>query len=68
MLLCLPRGGRVQQLGHSVSATAVLLWGDFPAECVVRRAVYHIRPQTLPHRDLGIMAAFALFTHSAVKR
>jgi len=30
--------------------------------------VYHIRPQTLPHRDLGIVAAFALFAHSAVKR
>jgi len=38
-----------------------LLWGDFPAECGVRRAVYHIRPQTLPHRNLGIMTAFALF-------
>jgi len=29
MLLCLPRGGRVQQLGHSSSATAVLTVGRF---------------------------------------
>jgi len=29
MLLCLPRGGHVQQLGHSSSATAVLTVGRF---------------------------------------
>jgi len=29
MLLCLPRGGRVQQLGHSSPATAVLTVGRF---------------------------------------
>jgi len=29
ILLCLPRGGRVQQLGHSSSATAVLTLGRF---------------------------------------
>ena len=43
MLLCLPRGGRVQQLGHSSSATSVLTVGR-----VSRRV--RSTPRSVSHR------------------
>jgi len=68
MLLCLPRGGGVQQLGHWSSATAVLTVGRFSSTMrSTPRSVSHQAADAAtsgPWHYGGIRP----FTHSAVKR